>query len=82
MPSHMDQWRGHMKAPMGAAVSRVRTWAGETNKLGKPLQTIRLNFQIDVDIKCLLSAEKKGNLDKKRVLIKADTVKSEKKRTI
>lgn len=26
IPTHMDQWRGHMKAPMGAAVSRLRTW--------------------------------------------------------
>lgn len=33
IPTHMDQWRGHMKAPMGAAVSLLRTWKGEKPSL-------------------------------------------------
>ncbi|TNN36141.1 hypothetical protein EYF80_053696 [Liparis tanakae] len=32
IPTHMDQWRGHMKAPIGAAVSRLRTWSGVRRK--------------------------------------------------
>lgn len=46
MPSHMDQWRGHMKAPMGAAVSRVRTWAGrDTEWKKKPYIDILQNME-------------------------------------